>query len=149
MRQTIRLFYVSAIQDEEHLNALKNHLKILQDRKLILGWHDEMSMAGDDKFVRSNAEFKGAEIILLLISCYYMASDECQQFEERALLRHHEGSAVIIPIIVRPVLWKAGPLQKLQALPPNEKPVVLWSDQDEAWFLIAEGIRRVADVLRG
>ena len=88
-----------------------------------------------------------AQIILLLVSPDFMASDYCYGIEmQRALERHDRGEARVIPIILRPVYWQ-GLLGKLQALPTDAKPVMSssWQFQDEAFFNVTEGIRKVVE----
>ncbi len=61
----------------------------------------------------------------------------------RALERREAGEASVIPIILRPVSWKETPFGKLQALPEGGKAVTNWTNRDEAFLQIAEGIRKV------
>ncbi len=75
-----------------------------------------------------------------------MASDYCYSIEmQRAIERHEQGEAHVIPIILRPVYWQ-DVLGKLQALPTDAIPVMSsgWHYQDEAFFNVTEGIRKVA-----
>jgi hypothetical protein len=55
----------------------------------------------------------------------------------------------VIPIVLRPVDLTDTPFSKLQALPKDAKPVTSWTNQDEAFVNIAQGIRHVAKELRG
>src|SRR5207248_7396327 len=67
---------------------------------------------------------------------------------KRALERHKAGEARVIPIILRPVDWKAEPaLSELQALPTNAKAVTEWSNRDRAFLDIAKGIRKAVEDL--
>ena len=67
----------------------------------------------------------------------------------RSLERHRKGEACVIPIILRHSTWKKTPLHELQALPTGGKPITSWSDQDEAFLNVAEGIQEVVDRLTG
>lgn len=42
-----------------------------------------------------------------------------------------------------PLPHEGRPLARLQALPANAKPVTGWSNRDQAYLLILEGIREV------
>jgi Protein phosphatase 2C len=78
-----------------------------------------------------------------------MDSEYCYGKEmKRAIERHESGEARVIPIILRPVYWQ-GTLGKLQAVPMDAKPVVdrFWHSMDEAFFNVAEGIKRVVENL--
>ncbi len=61
--------------------------------------------------------------------------------------RHVEGSARVLPIILRPCDWETAPFGKLQALPKEGKPVTTWSNRDQAFTDIAKGLRKVIDTL--
>jgi hypothetical protein len=53
-----------------------------------------------------------------------------------------------LPIILRPCDWHSAPFGKLQALSKDSKPVTQWSDQDEAFLNIAQGIRKAVAELQ-
>src|SRR5262249_27655165 len=87
-----------------------------------------------------------ADIILLLVSADFIASDYCYEKElKRALERHEKGEARVIPVIVRDVNWRSAPFAKLTALPANWTAVTLWPNKDSAWRDVAEGIARVVE----
>jgi len=85
---------------------------------------------------------KTAQIILLLISPDFLASDYCYSIEmQRAIERHETGEARVIPIILQPVDWQNTPFSKLQVLPKNAKPITRWRNRADAFLEIAKGIR--------
>ena len=53
----------------------------------------------------------------------------------------------MVPILLRPVYWKGAPFAKLQALPPDGKPVTEWEPRDRGWATVAEGIDDLASEL--
>jgi hypothetical protein len=59
------------------------------------------------------------------------------------------GSPRVIPVILRPLDWKGAPFGKLEALPPGARPVTTWANRDEALKSVAEGVRELAEGLRG
>ncbi len=63
---------------------------------------------------------------------------------KRALERHQRQEARVIPVILRPIYWQ-DILGDIQALPTDAKPVLspLWHSPDDAFFDVAEGIRKV------
>jgi hypothetical protein len=76
-----------------------------------------------------------------LVSADAIASDYFYDKEVAdALERHRQGSARVVPMIVRPCAWKTTPLADLQALPKDGKPVTSWSDRDEAFTYAAEAL---------
>jgi hypothetical protein len=90
-----------------------------------------------------------AQIILLLISPDFLASDYCYDIElTRAMERHAAGDASVIPVILREVDWKSAPFGKLQALPKNAFPVTSWENRDQAFADVARGIRQAVEELK-
>ena len=61
----------------------------------------------------------------------------------RALKRHEEGLARVIPIIIRDVSFAKAPFAKLQVLPRDGKPVTTWRNRDTAWRMVTEGVEAV------
>jgi internalin A len=133
----------------QFFNQLETHLKLLQRQGLIDAWHDRDIDAGQDWKQRIDDNLERAQIILLLISANFMASDYCYEKETRRTFeRHGEGSALVIPVIVRDVNWSSAPFARIQALPKDAKAVMNWSNRDSAWRNVSEGIERVAREIR-
>ncbi len=142
----ITIFFCYAHEDEVLLNQLKSHLKPLQRQGLIDLWHDRDISAGSEWEKEIDKHLNTAQIILLLVSPDFMASDYCYSRELRqALERHKRKEACVIPVILRSVYWQ-GILGNLQALPTDAKPIVSssWHNIDDAFFNVTEGIRKVA-----
>ena len=92
-----------------------------------------------------------ADIILLLVSSNFIASDYCYGTElKRAIARHHEGTARVIPIILRSCDWNHAdvPFSKLNVLPAHAKAITGWPDQEDAFTIVAQRIRETVDQLR-
>lgn len=146
----VRIFFCYAREDELLLNQLKNHLQPLQRQGLIKLWSDREIRAGSEWEPPIKKQLDMAQIILLLVSPDFLASDYCYSIEmQHALERHQRGETIVIPIILRPVYWYGGPLGRLQALPTDGKPVTdsYWHDPDGAFFDITKGIYQVIEKL--
>jgi hypothetical protein len=105
-------------------------------------WSDRKIGAGEEWKGDIDERLEAADVILLLISPDFIASDYCYDVEmKRAMRRHDEGGVCVIPILLRAVNWRDAPFGKLQPLPTNERPVTSWSNRDEAFTNIAEGIQ--------
>ena len=151
---TIEVFCCYAHEDEDLLNELKRHLSPQQRQQLIHVWHDRDISAGTEWAQEIEKHLNEAHIILLLISPDFISSEYCYGTEmKRALERHKRGEARVIPVILRPVGgWEKVPpgdiqLGQLQALPKDAKPITSWTDHDEIWKDVTEGISRVANEL--
>lgn len=141
-QQAIKIFCCYAHADEQLLKKLRDHLKPQQRQGLIQIWHDRDISAGTEWELEIEEQLNTAQIILLLVSPDFMASDYCYTKEmQQALERDARGEVRLIPIILRPTDWQETPLGKLQALPKNGKPITTWSNRDEAYLDVARGIR--------
>lgn len=146
----IEIFLCYAHEDEAVLKELLVHLGVLKHQKFLNVWYDRQVSAGRDRAQEIDKHLDKAQIILLLISQYFMASNYCYLVEmQRAIERHEKGEARVIPILLRPVYYQRSPFAKLQVLPTNGKPIMGsgWHCQDEAFFDVAEGIRKAVEEL--
>lgn len=144
----IEIFYSYAHEDEDLRNELAKGLSILQRRGLIVAWHDRQIRAGADWAKEVDAHMRSANLILLLISNDFLASDYCWGTEMRlALERHARNEAIVIPIILRPVDCSGAPFASLKTLPRDAKAVTTWPNRDEAFADIAKGIRTIVEQL--
>jgi hypothetical protein len=151
MQESIHLFYSYAHEDEPLRRKLETHLALLQQQGLITSWHDRKISAGTEWAQEISTHLDHAQIILLLVSSSFLASKYCYSHEMmRALERHEAGTALVVPIILRPVHWKNAPFSKLRALPTDGKPITGrgWHNQDEAFANVAAGIQEAAEKLR-
>ena len=143
------LFYSYARKDEKLRNELNKHLYNLKRQGLIVDWYDRDISAGTEWEHEIDSHLNTAQVILLLISPDFLASDYCYSIEmERALERHEVGEARVIPIILQPVDWQGAPFSKLQVLPKNAKAVTRWRNYNDAFVEITKGIREVLKELR-
>jgi hypothetical protein len=102
-------------------------------------------LAGDELAGTIHEQLEAADIIILLVSARFIASHYCYDIETaRAMERHHESSARVLPAIVRPCAWNNLPLGSLKLLPQDGKPISQFSNRDEAYVQIVDEIRRAA-----
>jgi Flp pilus assembly protein TadD len=148
-QRTVKLFYSYSHKDEALRDELATHLTLLQRQNVIDTWHDRKIGGGAEWQQAIDDNLDAADIILLLVSADFLASDYCFDVEiQRAMQKHHEKSAVVIPVSLRPCDSNGAAFMKLQGLPNNFKPVIKWEHQDDAFTDIAKGIRAVADRIR-
>lgn len=148
-KEKLCIFYSYAHEDESYRDELKNHLTSLRNQHIISEWHDREMTAGTEWQGEIDKNLKAADIILLLISSDFMASDYINDVELKiAMKRHESGQARVIPIILRPVNWDGALFSKLQALPTNALPVTKWKNIDEAFTDVATGIQEVVEELK-
>ncbi len=140
------IFISYSHKDEDLRNEIEAALSPLRRQGLIEVWHDRRITAGSDFANEIDHNLEEADIILLLVSSYFIDSDYAYGIEvQRALEREKEGSARVIPIILRPTDWHGLPFSRLQALPPDGKPVSSHPDMHEALSQISKGLRQVIE----
>jgi TIR domain-containing protein len=142
----LKVFLSYAHEDEEMKNQLDKFLVNLKRSGSIEVWQDRELLAGAEWDESIKNELAAADIILLLISVDFNASNYIWNKELAiAMQRHENGEARVIPIILRNCEWTDMPYAKLQALPANGKPVSEYTDKDKAYTEIAKEIRRVVE----
>ena len=147
-KQAVELFFSYSHRDEKLRDELEKYLSQLKRQGLIKGWHDRQITASSEWAGEIDAHLDTADVILLLISADFLASDYCYDVEmTRAMQRHAEGKARVVPIILRECDWQASPFAKLQALPKDAKPITAWPNRAQAFTDVSKGLRKLVESL--
>jgi TIR domain len=144
----VKVFFCYAREDEVLLGKLKTHLRPLERAGLIEMWYDREIRAGSEWEKEIDKHLTEAQIVLLLVSPDFLDSDYCYQNEmTKAIERHEQGEARVIPVILRSSNWKLAPIGKLQTLPKDGKPIVSseWHNQDDALNNVSIGVESVVE----
>lgn len=145
----VKVFFSYSHKDEELRNELEEHLALLKRQGIVASWHDRRISAGNDFGEDISANLEAANLILLLISASFLASDYCYDREmRRALEKHDEGTAVVVPVILYPCDWRSSPFGKLRATPTDGKPISMHANQHQALSVVAQDVREVAERLQ-
>ncbi|OWY22491.1 toll/interleukin-1 receptor domain-containing protein [Sphingobacteriales bacterium UPWRP_1] len=140
----INVFIAFSPADTALKDELEEHLTILQRQGVINVWHNQKIEAGENFDQIQAQALQNAQIILLLISSDFLASDYAYENEVlKALERHKQGQARVIPVILRDCIWKTGALGQLTPLPQGAIPVTEWDNPDSAFKNIATEIQKV------
>jgi hypothetical protein len=139
----VKIFFTYSHCDESLRDELEKHFSLLKRSAIIEAWHDRRIGAGQE-FDKSISQYlESADIILLLISADFLASDYCYDREmRRALERHEAGEARVIPVILHACDWQHAPFDRLLAVPTDGRPVSKWPDRNEAFLEIVKAIRQ-------
>ncbi len=141
----VTLFFSYSHKDEELRNELETHLALLKRQGVISSWHDRRITAGSDLNQAISSVLESSQIILLLVSAHFLASDYCFEKEmKRALEKHEDGNAVVIPVILHPCDWHSAPFGDLRATPTDGKPVSMYANHHEAFAIVAKDVREAA-----
>lgn len=144
-----RIFLSCAEEDKEFLEDLVRQLSTMVREGHIQCCHRYQFKPGSDWREQVRKDLDAADIILLLVSSYFTASDYCYQEEVvPAMAQQKIGKACVIPVILRPVEWEKLIFGNLKSLPTGEA-LSMWSNRDDALANIARGVKEVVDDLRG
>lgn len=131
-------------KDEHFRSALLSALSTSIRSEEIEVWSDHQILPGshiDDEIL---SQLREADVVFLLVSPDFIASDYCFTKElQIALERHANGRAVVVPIVIRPTDLVGAPFARLKMLPSDAKAVSSWGNADEAWLSVAQGVRRL------
>jgi Pentapeptide repeats (8 copies) len=138
--------YTPTPQDRKLRDQLETHLMVLKRLKQItLRLNREIPIGVNWKEVQDE-RFHLADLILLLISPDFIASDYHYGIEmHNALEKHKAGNVWVIPILLRPTpLWQQTPLGTLQVLPRNGKAITDHPKRDQ---VLADITREIGEVV--
>ncbi len=136
-----QIFLSYAHEDESLREALSTHLSPLKRQGLVVTWHDRKIPPGTEWEDEIDRELEKADVVLLLVSPDFIASEYCEIAMNHALERHQSGDALVVPVILRTCDWQECPFASLTALPSDGRAVTAWEDRDRALNDVAKGIR--------
>ncbi|TMC21177.1 MAG: TIR domain-containing protein [Chloroflexi bacterium] len=148
------VFISYSAKDEKFKDELETHLAMLKRNEIICPHYSEstsqpVGAAGQEWKKEVGSLIERSQIILLLISPSFLASDYHYEEMQRAMKRHESGTARVIPIIIRSANISNTPFKDLLALPRNLQPIDTWNNRDAIWAKIAEEIQDVCKSLGG
>ena len=144
MTAPLKVFCSYAHADEAHRKTLAKHLSALEDEGLIAVWHDRKITAGREWAGAIDDALHSADIVLLLISADFLASDYCNDVElTEAIRRHDAAQARVVPVILRSCDWEHSRFARFNALPPDGVPVVEAEHPDQRFVAVARGLRAI------
>lgn len=143
------LFLSYSHKDEKWRVELETHLSMLKRQGILDVWHDRRIVAGEEFAQAISENLEAADIILLLVSSDFLASDYCHNIEmQRAMERHENKEARVFPVILRPCDWHGTSFGKLLAMPTDGKPVSKFPDKDDAFLEVVQAIKRLVGELK-
>ncbi len=143
----IKIFISYSHEDSTYKVELKKHLSPLIRNEEIKVWEDGELVPGQNWEPILMSKLIESDIVLCLISSDFIASDFCYSTElENALEAHNKEEKVLIPVFIRPVVWKILPFAKIQGIP--KIPISSQSNFDEGWVEVVVGIDKAIDKIK-
>jgi hypothetical protein len=120
----LSLFISYSHRDDAWRAKLETHLAMLKRSGVFRVWHDRKIGAGREWAGEIDNALEQADVILLLVSADFLDSDYCHDRElRRALERHRQGVACVVPVILRACDWHSSALGPLEAIPRDGRPI--------------------------
>jgi TIR domain len=146
----VRAFLSYAHEDHVWRDAVLAHLGWLRHRGRLDLFDDRQIEPGTRWDPRIKGALEAADIIVLLLSPYFLNSRYCLVDElARAIERQEEGSAELFPIVCDHVTLHGSPIAQHQCLPQGDdndlRPLADWPNFNRPLAAIAERISAVVD----
>lgn len=144
--RNLNIFISYAHEDEPFKNELEKILKIIKRKHHKIDiWTDRDMFAGDQVEQTILSKLERADIVCMLISRDFIASDFCYSKEmSGALRKYNEGRGCPVSIIIRETAdWHEHGIGKHLALPTDGKPMNQWIDEDAFWADVQRGMTRL------
>lgn len=133
-RGPLKLFFSYAHEDAAVRSELDDHLDLLERQKVVVTWNDRLITPGREWAGSIDENLRTADLILLLISRPFLASEFVREVEiPQALAQHEQGRARLLPVLLEPV--DDLPRQafgKLEVLPAKGLAISQWEDRTRA-----------------
>jgi tetratricopeptide (TPR) repeat protein len=146
----LKVFVSYSHQDDALRERLDVHLSLLKRQGVLEVWHDRRLQGGEHWEEAIDQALEEADIVLLLISPDFLASDYCYGRELTvALERDRRHEAVVVPLLLHPCDWQSAPFARCQAFPRDNQPISVHPRGENAAFsLVVAELRRLAETLR-
>ncbi|BAY27418.1 TIR protein [Calothrix sp. NIES-2100] len=82
MPNAVKVFFSYSHRDEALRDELATHLSMMKRQGVIEAWHDREISAGSESANAIDENLEVADIILLLVSANFLASDYCYDKEK-------------------------------------------------------------------
>ena len=152
MSQTppIRIFISYAHRDRAWLEEAEDASWLVRGRRECRRLERRSILAGSEFDEAIKQKLGDADLVVALISADFGASSYCLKNElAPALGRHERNEAVVVPVLIRPCVWKRMPIGRLEMLPKDENAQLVavsqWEDEDVVFTRVAERIGEVID----
>ncbi|HXR65901.1 MAG TPA: FxSxx-COOH system tetratricopeptide repeat protein [Ktedonobacteraceae bacterium] len=142
--KVLKIFYSYDRHDELLRADLARHLSGLRRQGLIAGWYSGEIEAGGEREKLLKKNLDQADLILLLISPDFIASDNCYCIEMTlAMERHKRGEAYVMPVLLRPTEFQGLPFAFLQYVPADGTFIATRLDRDVALLEVVDAIKGI------
>ncbi|GLV60959.1 hypothetical protein KDH_77770 [Dictyobacter sp. S3.2.2.5] len=144
----MRVLY--AAEDAFWLNVFEGSLNGLQQDGVIAGWEcsDVSTRSVRSAEGRNDGWYReGDELVCVLISQHFFASEFSDGLEmEQLLERHEDGELVLVPILLHDIDWRRTSFSLLRMLGEQAPYAVRWSSALHDFVALPEAIQRATEL---
>lgn len=149
MTMPIKLFVSYSHFDSKLVKQVLIQFALYEQQGRVTIWRDVKMEAGVPLTDTFTQRLKDADVILLMLSGYYLRSKNCYEIEgDIALNRHASGKARVIPIILSHCSWMESKFGNLLALPEEGKTIETSKNRSQTCFTVAQEVMRSAESFR-
>jgi len=148
-KQPKKIFISYAHTDAEFKNQFVKFFAVQKRKGEVELWNDQEIAPGTEWKEAIIQNLKAADIIVLLLSPDFLASDFIWD-EELPIVDKlfQENKTKVVPILLRDCDWSSTDYGKIQAVPTDPKtlkltPIKNWDDKDNAWKIVLEQVKRL------
>ena len=128
------------------MKEFQKHIKTLERSDKIRCWDDRQIKPGEEWNDEIKEALAAADVIFLLVSVGFLATDYIWNTElTEAMRRHHAKEVTVIPIKLRHCSWEGTPFSKLQGIPRKDKIIDTASNKDAIWTEVVKEIEELIE----
>lgn len=128
-------------EDQIWADKFYSHLFSMSKNGYVTIWYEKLMLAGSNRMEVIRQYLSASDILLLIVSSDFLASNNCDELIELSIKRHEIGGTVV-PIVVRKCHWELTKLGRFTVLPQNQKAISSeWNSSDEAIYQVVEELQ--------
>lgn len=136
----VPVFLLHAARDQESVNEFCRHLYLAKKSGLLHFVSASSLPLGSAIPDEVQRRFNAAPLILVFVGADLFT--EHDGLVDQALRRSHQGTARVVPIMLSAYDMEGSGLRDLTML-PRDKPIDAYDSRENAWVLVARGIREL------
>ncbi len=143
MSGQLKIFLSYSHRDKEQKDLFLTHFSSIARTENVSIWTDVQIDAGTQWDEVISGQLCSADIVILLVSANFIASEYIYNKELAKALELQEANKVwIIPVMLSNCSVTDMKLSAIQTLPTDPRFVEAWTNQNDAWVNVVEGIRK-------
>jgi serine/threonine protein kinase len=140
----VKLNIIYTKEDKDFFERLEKHLAVLKHLHLIDQlWHSDLVELGENIQDVITGKISDSDIVILLISADFIASDFYYKDQLDLILKlHKEKALLVVPVLTRYCPWQFTKISWMNMLPDKELPLSSpqWETPDKPYSAIAESL---------